>query len=257
MITRRMTWLMLMLVSCSGPMKLQSDWTDEPVQVDGRQEEWATGLNFVESEKILFGIRNDRDYLYLCIIPQERMTGIQMMMQGFTVWLDSTGGKSRILGIKFPLGTDGVLPVPMGGPMVRKQQDGGDFDRQMQERLREYEVLGPAPNDRRRFSVGEDSTLSVQLKMSERGPVYELKVPLRAGRGQIYGIGTQPGRWVGIGLEVTEIRREPPRNGGKPMGGGRPTGGGMGGPGGGMRMMNPEMFEPMKWWTRVLMSDRP
>lgn len=249
--------LAFVLMSCSGPMKLQSDWTDEPVLVDGRQEEWATGLHFVESEKILFGVRNDRDYLYVCIVPQERMTGIQMMMQGFTVWLDSTGGKSKILGIKFPLGTDGMLPVPMGGPMTRKQQDGGDFDRQMQERLREYEVLGPAPYDRRRFSVGEDSTLSVNLKMSDRGPVYELKVPLRSGKGRMYGIGTRPGRWVGIGLEVTEMKREAPREGGQPMGGGRPTGGGMGGPGGGMRIMNPGMFEPMKWWARVQIGSAP
>lgn len=105
--------LMTVTMSCGGSMKFTADRHQASVIVDGHADEWTTGLQFIEDEKLFLGIRQDSDYLYLVIMPQDRMTGMQMLMGGFTVWFDPKGGKNRILGVKFPLAPEGGIMGPM------------------------------------------------------------------------------------------------------------------------------------------------
>lgn len=251
--------LMAVTMSCGGSMEFTADRNQASVIVDGHADEWTTGLQFIEDEKLFLGIRQDSDYLYLVIMPQNRMTGIQMLMGGFTVWFDPKGGKNRILGVKFPLEPEGGTMGPMmeRGERGKKKNEGlaDEFDQQIERRLREYEVVGPGRYDRRRFEKGEDGDIAVEIGVEERGIIYELKIPLRS-VGKNYGLDATAD-WVGVGLETSEKKRERPvgmEGMGMGMGGGGARPGGRT-PLGGMGPGGPPSGQQLKWWTKIRLSE--
>lgn len=252
-------WLLLpfIVIACSGPIQLTSDVAGDSMVIDGQDDEWGTGLTQIEDQGILFGVRNDRDFLYLCIVPMERSVGMHILMQGMTVWFDPAGGKKKVLGVRFPLPGGGMI-MP-GGPLDGRDRTKTDrqdeFDRRMRERLGEYEIVGPGRDDRRRFAAGDDKNLTVQLGMGERGPVYELRIPLVSSQDRNYAINPKAGGVIGIGIEGADKKMSaPPQGGAQRGGGGRMPGGGMAGGhrGPGTRLD----MKPLKWWTTVRLSTR-
>lgn len=252
--------VLLLLAAALGckQMELGSQWRNTEITVDGADTEWSGLLSYLEKEQLAFGIQNDKSNLYLCL-KFNRRTQMQAVMQGFTVWFDSTGGDKKILGIRFPIGLrnfdDGEGNFEM--PMTPGARPAGRIPDEMQKRLaemlREIEIIGPDKDDRIRVPVLTAYGIQAAVSSFSSEHVYELKIPLQRGTGYPYAIAINPGKTIGIGFETGKFNREK-------LGGPRVRMGGGGTPGslppGGMppRGMPGGMSESLKMWMRVTLA---
>jgi hypothetical protein len=256
LMTLAFVFVLVHLAGCKH-LELTSHWPDSDVKVDGVNSEWENSTTFIEDEKVLVGVMNDSDFLYLSLITDNPALRRQMMGRGFTVWFDPAGGKKKAFGIQYPLGFQemGVSMADFVGPDA-------DIDKRreiMEQSLTELIIRGSDKDDWDRMAT-KDAT-GIEVRISDSGPfIYELKVPLRKSEDHPYAIGATR-ESMGIGLEMQKFDREGMMagRGGRMRGGhiGPPGGmrGGMGRPpDGGMR--RPEMAEPIKLWAKVRLAQR-
>jgi hypothetical protein len=203
------------------------------------------------------GLLNDEHHLYVCLTTMDRITATQIAASGFNVWLDPEGGRKKTFGIRFPLG----MQESENPKKIRESmRDPKKFRALFEDLGSEMEILGPEEDQRVRTLRSTVEGIEVSAGYSKGRFVYELKVPLARSAAQRYGIGTDPGRQIGLGFETPELDREAMasqakgqrgdglggRGGGR---GGMKGGGGRGGirPGG-------SMPEPFELWTKVALS---
>ncbi|MBN1825504.1 MAG: hypothetical protein JW958_04495 [Candidatus Eisenbacteria bacterium] len=242
-----------------GGMKMDSLWRDGGVVVDGRNEEWADAIVYLEDAGACVGAYNDAENLYLCLIVDGTDLRRRMLGRGFTLWIDASGGKEKQFGVHYPPGSgrSGGAPPERGGaeePGVPGgdslqtgagkggASSGGSLGDRTWEELRkkwpEIEVIGPGKNERHAIAAANGGKLEVALAVEKGALVYELRIPLPCDADHPYGIGTEPGASIGVGLETPGM--EAPNGGRSARGGGGmggrgggPPGGGRGGRGGG------------------------
>ncbi len=264
---------LLLLLSC-GKSGWKSQWRDREIIVDGSQADWDGKMTYLEKQNLSFGLLNDENFMYLCLVTNDRDLQRQLMRQGFILWFDPAGGNDKHFGIRFPIGMFAMEMPMMRGPQMR---EGGESEMEPEDRrkifaeaLQELEILGPGKDDRHRTQVASAKGLELKLNEDENGTlVYELKVPLAQSEEHPYAIGAEAGKKIGVGLETPEIDREQMRERMHGSFGGGWHGGGMGGhrPGGGPGEMGrpegfgghrPEMAKPLKVWAEVqLASGKP
>ncbi len=257
---------------------IASRWRDHDIRVDGVNDEWQETVSVNDAGSV--GAVNDDRFLYLTIITSDQQRRRQFATEGVIVWLDATGGKKRTFGIRLPGGFfPGSRGFPGGGPGGR-----GGFDEPPADipapALTYFELLGPKKDDRRRIERTSDSGIEVAAGSREGTFVYELKVPLAKTSAESYGVGTAPGRKIGLGFETPKIERPeyaPPeergggggrggsggggRGGGGGFGGGGGRGGIGGGGGGGGRSgrggeTRPEAVKRLDVWTTIQLAAR-
>ncbi len=242
------------LTGCSRA-RMDSAWCEQNITVDGSVEEW-TARHEIEGEDLFVGIQNDAEFLYVTVTPGNVKIQRQMMMLGFTVWLDPEGGQSKCLGLRFPLG----MELDRGMLRQIEDQDLEALEERFSATLTHLEILreGTEPE---RLPVGETGDLEVSVNLHRSILSYELKVPLTDDLFAPVAVGAAPGVRIGVGFETPAIDRDAMRaqmeqaggrQGGKGGGmrGGR-RGGGRGGSG------PPEMPEPLGFWMQVLLAKPP
>jgi hypothetical protein len=255
-ITLAFVFVLAYLAGCKN-LEFNSYWLVGDVKVDGVNSEWDNSTTYIEDEKVLVGLMNDEDFLYISLIADNPSLRRQMMGQGFIVWFDPAGGKKKAFGIQYPLGLQemGVSMADFVGPGANNEKRREIVEQSLTELI----IRGSDKDDWDRMAT-KDAT-GIEVRISDSGPfIYELKVPLRKSEDHPYAIGATK-ESVGIGLEMQKFDREGMMAGrGEGMRGGHmgPPGGmrrGMEGPsGGGMR--RPEMAEPIKLWAKVRLAHR-
>lgn len=241
---KKFTLLLWFVIAISGCKN--NEWTviserpQEEIKIDGDAAEWIDQLRFDEEATVGYAISNDDQYLYLCIKPN-KVIFHQVRRGGLTIWFDSTAQGKKILGIKYPLGMQGMAP---GNGLARMEMNMEEGRHSMSQRpaalLGEMEIIGPEKEDVNRASAQNSFGIHAAIAGMPDEPVYELKIPLQAAKGMPYAIATAPGATISIGIESGKIERM--QRGGGPGGRGgmgrpggmRPGGGGMGPDGGGM-----------------------
>jgi hypothetical protein len=238
------------LQGCGSSVELASNWSNSAVVIDGKADEWSSSLMPIKDSPVMLGMRNDQDYLYLCLKSSDRQLRQQMMVAGMIVWFEPKGGDQ--IGIHYPLGMTGGIPSgigpaegglpgdepPFGGPPDAGPPEQGFGEGRngiMPELVKELEVLGPGKNDVKRMSLLETPGIEVGLGQSGGILVYELKIPLKKSEKHPYALASSPGSTVDVNFETGKLTRPSGLSGGMPGGGGGPRGGGPGGmgPGGG------------------------
>lgn len=253
-IVRRLPGLLplaCLILACGGPLQMKSSWSTGEISIDGVQEDWRDGMTYIEKKSMSVGVRNDSEFLYVCLATLDQDLLRQIRATGLVLWFDPKGGKDRSIGIGYPLG--GVPPVQR---VFRGRQENGDVKRMpdFTTTLSELEILGPDNGDRIRLKV--DSQQDIKVKVGDLADrlVYELKVPLRKSSQYPLAIGIDSGLKLGIGIKTGSFKREgmPKR-----MSGDRPEFPGPPGPGGrpgrGGEVMTPEPFE---LWISVQISSK-
>ena len=99
------------LAGCKN-LELSSHWPDHEVAIDGVNSEWENSSTYIEDEKVLVGVMNDENFLYISLIADDPVVRRQMLGQGFMVWFDPVGGRKKSFGIQYPLGLQ-EMGVPM------------------------------------------------------------------------------------------------------------------------------------------------
>lgn len=91
------------LSGCSSTLELTSRWTNHELKVDGTGTEWNDATTLIPGPQVFVGIKNDRENLYVCLKTSDRITQVQMLALGTTVWIDTEGKKNKTFGIQFPV----------------------------------------------------------------------------------------------------------------------------------------------------------
>jgi hypothetical protein len=214
---------------CSSTAELSSSWNNNKIVVDGNADDWGGHFFYLKDSHVSLGLRNDQDFLYVCLMSSEGQFRRQMMGLGLTVWLEPDGGKKW--GIHYPIGFIGQRQRPSsnGEEMEGERDTGLVFGQSLQN----LEILGPGDEDRQQFSALAAPGISVKVGYSEGSAVYELKVPLRTSSDHPYAVGAAMGSNVKLALETGKFQSEN-RRGGMSEGGREGSGEG-GGRGGGWR----------------------
>ncbi|MCH8020637.1 hypothetical protein IH785_12330 [candidate division KSB1 bacterium] len=261
---KQLTFIILLSsigLGCGSSLKLDSQWRDRVISVDGKHEEWQEGMNFVEKENVAVGFFNDEDYLYVSMTTSNRDIQRQFMAMGFAIWFDPDGGKKKEFGILFPVG---MMEM---GLMMRgrgQSQDIATLRENFKKSLNDLEIFMPGEKEPRRMPVADATGIEVTLGDSHEQLIYEIKVPLHKSEIHPYAIAAKADKPIGIGFETAQLDREKMRErmgrggmGSRPpggSGGGRGgMGGGRGGRGGGMGG-RPQMPEQFKLWAQVQLS---
>jgi hypothetical protein len=234
-----------MMDGCSSTAELSSSWNNYRIVVDGNADDWAGHFYYLKDAHVSLGIRNDQDFLYVCVMSSEGQFRRQIMGLGLTVWLEPDGGKKW--GIHYPIGFAGQRRwSPSNGEEVGEERDTALIFGQS---LQNLELFGPGDEDRQQFSALETPGISVKVGNSQGSAVYELRVPLRTSSEHPYAVGAAVGSDVKLALETGKFQAENRRGGmtegGRGAGGGRGRGGGWRGGGGGRRTPNGERPEPL------------
>ena len=213
-------WFLLIGLNagCSQPVSMVSYWNEKNIRIDGIDDDWEKDkMEVFDNSKIAVGIVYDKEYMYLGIAPLDRSVAMQIMTMGFTVWFDSAGNGNKILGIRYPLGMSGGLPMQ---PPDDKHENGHLVDVRTKKQLNEVEIIGPGRFDRTRLTQFELTGIAVKLTHQKEGMFYELRVPLRLSDNFPYAINATYGKLISILLETGEFKK-PEFGGGMPGGPGR------------------------------------
>jgi hypothetical protein len=239
---RAAAWCLVLAAGFAAPAALagpatttiDSAWLDTPIVIDGLNKEWRDVVRIARDVPFSIAVRNDDQRLYLALITTRRETALQAFREGLVIWFDVAGGDRRRLGIQYPVGRAAGATREQGQPPA---PDGLFLGVLSDPGLVRAEIIGPGKDERRTQVFDPQSPIQARIGWAEGLWVYELAIPLRrTGEGAV-GLGTAPGRTIGIGLETPEHRIVAvPAGSGDSMGGpgGGMQGGGMGGPGGGM-----------------------
>ena len=68
------------LFGCSSTLKMNSAWEKQTTKIDGHQEDWDGKLTFIEKKNVSIGVRNDHDFLYICLVSGDNVLQRQMQI---------------------------------------------------------------------------------------------------------------------------------------------------------------------------------
>jgi len=213
--------ILILLTGCSSGLKLTSDWQQGGMNIDGSDSEWQRGLYYDKESDMVFGVRNNGNYVYIVLKTQNQSTQMQIMRQGLTVWFDREDGKNQVLGIKYPMSrreshSRFSSDTNEETPLIFLEQE-----------FPEMEIIGPKKEDIQRFSPLEAPGIRVKLGRTRETLVYELRVPLTKTSEHPFAIEPISAHRIGIEFETGEFKPEQSK-GGILAGGGHERGEGMG-----------------------------
>ncbi|NNE71160.1 MAG: hypothetical protein HKN29_12460 [Rhodothermales bacterium] len=259
--------LVLAACSSSSPM-MTSERAVAPPKVDGSTQDWTGSLMRHEDGRLLVGVRNDADRLYIAVSTSNAATIRQVIMTGLELWIDADGGEAQRSGFRYPMGlisfnrgSANAVPLPSGA------NDPATLEMLFGAQMNDMQLLtGDAPP--MRVPVGSVEGLEAASRFEAGTLSYELSMPLDAvgdldlglspdlttlalgfKTGQLGGGAPAGGRQAGVGGGGGRGGRGGGGRGGR-GGGGRAGGAGGGGQPGGQGAR----LDPIDLWVQVTLA---
>ena len=91
--------LPLLLLMICKPTQVTSVWRDQPVEIDGKQNEWTQAGQYIESHELSLNYQNNDTLLYISLLGP-RSKNFNLLMAGFTLWMENMAGEK--IGIRIP-----------------------------------------------------------------------------------------------------------------------------------------------------------
>jgi hypothetical protein len=271
---------LLFLVGCKEPVDLQSRWLDKDIVIDAKDEDWQDyPLFYDEKTRSCIGLYNDNENLYLCFQTMDEDIQRQILSQGLFVWFNSTGGKDKQFGLRFPTGRGSYgpggfpgRPSDMTGPPAERSSDmsgplgdSSSGDRNMppgrsfgrdSDTVEEIRVFTSEKVKGWPYTFQEAANLGIFARYTvdqRRRFIYELKIRLAKSDDADYATVVSAENKIGIGF-MTAGSANMPGAGGmgrEGMGGGDMRGGGRRGTGMG------RSGDSLEIWTNVTLASNP
>lgn len=259
--------MLLLVVVCSGcrTPKVASQWTGEPITIDGEMTDWdSLRRTAFDDDGILVGIANDSGNVYCLLRSRDATLKEAITRGGLTVWIDSTGRKKKNVCLRYRSMSGLAMPEPgermpgSGGTMPVEPAMPGVGELLLSDGEGEARLAADGPEG---FAAGTGRNVE--------NPTYELRIPLQAGDSTRFALNARPGQTIALGLEwggMDPGDRDKMRDRKKDRGGigGMPPGGMSGGMppggmdrGGGKRGEMKQKMERQKLWIRVPLASMP
>jgi len=240
---------LLLFVGGCAALQLSSQWTENAVSVDGRVDDWSGKTTSIGAKRLTIGFANDTNYVYMMLATTDRATSRMLVMQGLTIWFDTSGGRTKSYGIHYPIG------LFSGGSGGGRQAESDPFSPMGgNSPMSQLEVLRPGQDDVRRLQIASAQGIQARVSYTETGFVYELRIPYASAERFPYSLRARPGSVIGVGLETPDVGGSQASSGAAPGGGGggRGRGGRGGGSSGGSETQGTQApVEPLKDWMKV------
>ncbi len=185
----RKTWIAAGIfgLACAHSPELRSEWTANPIAVDGAYAEWSGRFTRIDEERsVALGVANDGANLYLCLVTRDLDVQTLIERVGFTLWIDPAGGAARQIGIRvapFQAGSTATAPA-----YIEIVQRGAEYGEQLV-----GSTAGP---------------IDVQAAARADVIAYEIRIALGtplSGTSTLAGVTLAPGARVGLGFETDEL----------------------------------------------------
>lgn len=205
---------MLSLNGCNS-VNIKSEWLTNKIAIDGNQNDWQTGINYLDDEGVGLGIKNDDKNLYLCLIVNDQSKIISIMRAGLTIWFNSPNDDKNTIGIEYP------IHKKRGAGEVNENFRSGNrpefdpkamFERFMQNQ-KEYLIVNKDKFPLTEYWVGSNANIDLKVNVNMGRLVYELKIPLAYADSLKYHVDAKVGDKFNLSFETNEIQR-PSRSGG-------------------------------------------
>ncbi|MEX0686905.1 MAG: hypothetical protein WD267_08715 [Balneolales bacterium] len=207
----------LLILSCSFTKEVQSNYTDQPVQVEGLLSQWPTGgQSRIQTDNLDYYLANNSEFLFLRIDFKSQKVFEEAKRFGFTVYFDNAEKVKRSLGITYPAGIVTQLSEIPGGQKDYFENPGWESipqNKSLYESLEKnlsQQALLMQRNDKkasiRPFLISLNQLraqgIELELDQSSRNMSVVMKVPLESTRFHQFALDTKPGQVFNLGFEV-------------------------------------------------------
>jgi len=244
-----------LLTGCNT-QEVQTNWSAEPVQVDGEMTGWdGITLTYFEDFGAQLGLSNDNEKLYILFRFNNQAWAQAIRMGGVTLWLDNSGKKKKDFGIRY---TGGLSLSEL--QKMRPSGKGGfreTLTPEQQQRLQDMEkstadqitVIDKKSNQEITTRADGSGGPAACFASPQGIYTYEFSIPLQKNDVLGYAIGAEPGQIICLGLEWGGISKEDRQKMMDRMGDGRGAG-----PRGRPGMQPPEEEE---LWVKTQLASPP
>lgn len=260
--------LALAVLAMGKTLSIESQRLETEVVIDGSDQEWEGKRIYNEKDNVISGFQYDDNNLYVLFISKDTDLERQMLMSGFTIWLNTKGKTKKESGLMVPgLGRpERQENADVSEERSQRDRDGG-IDEMMLEKIEQAPTIlfiTDKDDEKTPYSLNEIKGFEFARSSSDRGIVYEFKIPLDKTEEQLFGFII--GEKLAFGLECdapskdAQSRPEGGMSGNRGGGGGgRGSGGGSGGgrPGGGDSEMPRENENAKDYliWSKISFTD--
>ncbi|MBI5215422.1 MAG: hypothetical protein HY960_06675 [Ignavibacteriae bacterium] len=190
-------FLGLFLLGCSSTTQLSSVWKSNEIQIDGNANDWSSYQTNIKDSPISLGLRNDDEFVYVCLKSPNPQFRRQLGGLGLTLWFESESGTR--FGLNYPMGLMKIEnPTSFPSEEARSREE---WDKLSQESMNEYEIIGNDENDRHRFSIIEKNGFAMKIGEQDSTIVYEVKVPLKKTKATPYALEASLGSIVKVEIK--------------------------------------------------------
>ena len=259
---------LILIIGCKGE-KLDCQWTNQPIEVDGLMTDWAD-LPKMYFEKVgaSVGLSNDVDNLYIVFRFNNHKWLPLLSRSGLTIWLDPLAKKKQDFGIRY------FAILPVNSTPIEKMREqpsektSGQRPNLPQMHRRAVEEIIVFSDGKQLNSIPPNGSYGIAACTGNEGGIYtyELSIPLPDDDPLKYAIGANPGQDISIGFEITGMVRSDFQqmrsskggmSGRMPPGGGKGAGGGRGGGMGGQIPTMHQMPQGEKFWIKTTLTQKP
>ncbi|RJP67690.1 MAG: hypothetical protein C4539_09925 [Ignavibacteriales bacterium] len=231
------------IVGCASGKEFTSNFKKDEILVDGNQADWQNKLVADEDESIALGFTNNEQNLYLCLTTKNRMRMMQILRDGFTVWIKSPTNSKKTIGIKYPIAANNSEPGSHQ-TLQRSPMTNENPDKLLKEAaLKQTEILIVNKDlfPLTALPIINKEGLEIKLGFHNDEFVYEMKIALKNFCNGEYCADANAGDQIEITLqtEKNEMNRGDKRGMGQGGGMGGQRGGNRKPPEGGMRNFKP------------------
>jgi len=235
-------------------VKQNGTWQTQAIIIDGDNKDWPSPYpEYDEKASLGYAVSNDKENLYITVETGDPATQLKILRQGFTVWIDKTGGKEQTTGIHYPLQHEGKNNFSSDGQQQQTtssrsqwQQRDNSGNNTEKRRLALEDRVRAALDDanayslegfkscNKRFSLLEKDTCGIVVRVgldSSNELVWEAVVPFKTFYPKSEISKSDMGKGLSVCFQTTGAKRPAGNNGGGNRGGGGGMSGGMHGGG--------------------------
>lgn len=97
---------LILLLSCAKTPVYKSNLQKTPFQFNESEETWLGQFYYDSEAKMLYGISNDQENIYVKLKVVDQLTQIKIIRRGLTFWMDTIGKSKEQMTIRCPLPRD-------------------------------------------------------------------------------------------------------------------------------------------------------